>query len=68
MSDNRNNRIINASHVAKVLEVRARTARSIMARMRKHFNKEKHHPLILQNLLDYTKLPLEFVLAKLGWN
>ncbi|MBO9565427.1 MAG: hypothetical protein J7621_21800 [Niastella sp.] len=68
MSNNRHNRIINTHHVETVLEVKDRTARNIMRRMRKHFAKEKHQPIILQEFLEYTKLPLEFVLEKLGWN
>lgn len=67
MSDGHYHRIINAANVATVLEVDDRTARRVMSRMRKRFDKEKHQPVTLEEFLLYTKLKLEFVYAKLGW-
>lgn len=61
------NKIITTGHVALILQTHDRQARRVMNRIRKHFGKERHNPLLMRDFLEYTGLSIDYAFATLNW-
>lgn|GEM_PF-1736329 len=60
--------LVDTSHIQQLMNVKDRQARRKMKEVRDGVGKTKKHPVFLYEVLDHTRLPLEYAVVTLGWD